>query len=598
MSCATTTTLSRGDTVLATSDTGGAYRRTLRVVPCASCAGCRRRSTRARVASRCRRCPCPNREPVTPSSRCRTAASAAPTCTSCSSSTPRPGSVLGHEWAGTVAAIGAGVDGSVDRRTRRRRDPTPGCGECRACRRGRPVGVPAASRHPTTSAFRGAFCRYVVVPAARLLAIPDALPIRAAALTEPTAIAFHTVEPLGRGARRPRARHRRRPGRAAHDSRCSAPAASTTSPCRAGAAATQRARPTWARRGDRARTTLPRAPMGRRSTSRTRSRSSARATRAAAEAALDQLDYAGTLVFVGTGHELPRVNHNRAIVLELTIIGAYNYDADGFARRARAARVGRACRSTQLIEADDVVLDELLPTMHRLAAGELARQGDGAPERRPRMSSTARPPAATQPRRDHDGSARCSTSRAAPSSSRSTARCSAGPRATTPASPATRSSCTPARSASSSTCFPASRRSRAPALDHFGYQVATLDELARDRRRAPGARPRTTTAVRDHRRARAHDPRSRARLHAHERVHRLRAAAHDRAPAPSPARLTGPPSAGSLSRRASPVRGSSGRRRPGARRRPRCARPPAGRPRAACGTRPARTRAPSRPSRP
>jgi threonine dehydrogenase-like Zn-dependent dehydrogenase len=90
----------------------------------------------------------------------------------------------------------------------------------------------------------------------------------------------------------------------------------------------------------------------------------------AAEAALDQLDYAGTLVFVGTGRELPRVNHNRAIVLELTIIGAYNYDDDGFSAALALLASGRL-PVEQLIEADDVVLDGLLPTMHRLAAGEL-----------------------------------------------------------------------------------------------------------------------------------------------------------------------------------------------------------------------------------
>ena len=39
----------------------------------------------------------------------------------------------------------------------------------------------------------GAFCRYKVVPASRLLRIPESLSTRAAALTEPTAIAIHTV---------------------------------------------------------------------------------------------------------------------------------------------------------------------------------------------------------------------------------------------------------------------------------------------------------------------------------------------------------------------------------------------------------------------
>ena len=88
------------------------------------------------------------------------------------------------------------------------------------------------------------------------------------------------------------------------------------------------------------------------------------------ESALDQLDYAGTLVFVGTGHDLPRVNHNRAIVLELTLMGAYNYDADGFASALDLLASGRLPLEL-LIEPDDVFLDTLLPTMHRLAAGEL-----------------------------------------------------------------------------------------------------------------------------------------------------------------------------------------------------------------------------------
>jgi len=51
---------------------------------------------------------------------------------------------------------------------------------------------------------------------------------------------------------------------------------------------------------------------------------------AACEAALDQLARAGTFVFLGTGAESPRVNHNRVIILELTLLGSYNYDERGF----------------------------------------------------------------------------------------------------------------------------------------------------------------------------------------------------------------------------------------------------------------------------
>src|SRR5260221_13221337 len=50
----------------------------------------------------------------------------------------RPGSVLGHEWAGTIARVGARVsDWEVGARVVV--NPNPGCGECRSCRRGRPA---------------------------------------------------------------------------------------------------------------------------------------------------------------------------------------------------------------------------------------------------------------------------------------------------------------------------------------------------------------------------------------------------------------------------------------------------------------------------
>jgi threonine dehydrogenase-like Zn-dependent dehydrogenase len=89
----------------------------------------------------------------------------------------------------------------------------------------------------------------------------------------------------------------------------------------------------------------------------------------AAEAAFDQLDYAGTLVLVGTGHDLPRLNHNRAIVLELTVIGAYNYDADGFASALALLASGQMPLDL-LIEPVDVGLGGLLDAMHRLGRQE------------------------------------------------------------------------------------------------------------------------------------------------------------------------------------------------------------------------------------
>ena len=155
--------------------------------------------------------------------------------------------------------------------------------------------------------------------------------MRAAALTEPTAIALHTVnlsgaEPGDRvlitGAR---------PGRPAHDGGAPRPWHRRHHGLRARTAAPAARAARLGAAHVVAPEALPRAPMGRPVAEPYTLAFECSGHAAAAEAALDQLDYAGTLVFVGTGHELPRVNHNRAIVLELTIIGAYNYDADGFA---------------------------------------------------------------------------------------------------------------------------------------------------------------------------------------------------------------------------------------------------------------------------
>lgn len=101
----------------------------------------------------------------------------------------------------------------------------------------------------------------------------------------------------------------------------------------------------------------------------TPSSSSAQAA-SAAESALDQLDYAGVFVFVGTGSRMPRVNHNRIIVLEQTLIGAYNYDASGFGPALELLASGSLPLDV-LIESEDVALDEIVPVMKRLAGGEI-----------------------------------------------------------------------------------------------------------------------------------------------------------------------------------------------------------------------------------
>ncbi len=102
----------------------------------------------------------------------------------------------------------------------------------------------------------------------------------------------------------------------------------------------------------------------------TPSRSSARGTPSAAESALGQLDYAGTLVIIGTGFEPPRFNQNRLIIFELQIIGAYNYNDEGFQPAVDLLDHGTLPLES-LIEPHDVPLGEVMVSMERLARGEI-----------------------------------------------------------------------------------------------------------------------------------------------------------------------------------------------------------------------------------
>ena len=291
----------------------------------------------------------------------------------------RPQSVLGHEWAGTIAAVGESVQG-WELGARVVQNPTPGCGECRACKRGRP-SVCLRREPPDLLDFaHGAFCRYKLVPASRLLRVPDSLSTRAAALTEPTAIAIHTVNLSAA-----------QPGDRVLVTGGGPVGLLTTAVLRArGIDDVTVSEPTPLRR-ERARAVgatrvispheLPRAPMGRPVAEPYTIAFECSGNAAAAESAFDQLDYAGTLVFVGTGHEMPRINHNRAIVLELAIIAAFNYDIEGFAPALDLLASGRLPLDA-LIESDDVLLDDVLSTMHRLAAGELPGKVMVRPETR------------------------------------------------------------------------------------------------------------------------------------------------------------------------------------------------------------------------
>jgi 2-desacetyl-2-hydroxyethyl bacteriochlorophyllide A dehydrogenase len=288
----------------------------------------------------------------------------------------RPGSVLGHEWAGTIAALGDAVTGwAVGDRVVC--GPVPGCGECRPCRMGRPS---VCVRRPPVDhlAFRGAFARYVRAEAARLLRVPDGLPTRVAALTEPVAIALHAVTlsavtPADRvlitgagpvGMLILAVLH----ARGIHDVVVSEPsAARRVRALEVGAAAVVMP------------DDLEAAPMGRPVAEPFSVVFECSGHASACERALDHLDFAGTFVFVGTGHDLPRVNHNRVIILELSLIGAYNYDASGWGPALDLLASG-ALPVEKLIHPEDVLLDGLGAAMSRLAAGEIPAKALVRPE--------------------------------------------------------------------------------------------------------------------------------------------------------------------------------------------------------------------------
>jgi L-iditol 2-dehydrogenase len=106
-----------------------------------------------------------------------------------------PPLVMGHEAAGSVAAIGAGVTGfrEGDRVTF---DSTVYCGACFFCRRGdvnlcdnrQVLGVSCGDyrRH-------GAFAEYVAAPARICYHLPDALPFEHAAMIEAVSVAVHAT---------------------------------------------------------------------------------------------------------------------------------------------------------------------------------------------------------------------------------------------------------------------------------------------------------------------------------------------------------------------------------------------------------------------
>lgn len=102
-----------------------------------------------------------------------------------------PPVTLGHEFCGTIEAVGAGVSG-LAAGTLVSCDPNIACGSCRACLAGR-VNL-CASLQAVGIHRDGGFAEFCTFPAHRAVALPDGLDPRHGAFCEPLACCLHALD--------------------------------------------------------------------------------------------------------------------------------------------------------------------------------------------------------------------------------------------------------------------------------------------------------------------------------------------------------------------------------------------------------------------
>ena len=99
---------------------------------------------------------------------------------------------IGHEWCGTVTAVGEGVDPSwIGRRAIG--DTMLGCGHCLRCLSGRQHVCERRFEIGIRGGFAGALAEQLAVPATALHALPDNVDIVAGAMVEPGGNALRAV---------------------------------------------------------------------------------------------------------------------------------------------------------------------------------------------------------------------------------------------------------------------------------------------------------------------------------------------------------------------------------------------------------------------
>jgi (R,R)-butanediol dehydrogenase/meso-butanediol dehydrogenase/diacetyl reductase len=100
------------------------------------------------------------------------------------------GVVLGHEFAGEVVSVGAGVS-EFRIGDRVAVAPMRGCGHCASCLKGEPAWC------PEMRLIGGGYAEFTAVTARQCRRLPDDLPTEEGALAEPVSVGLHAVDRSG-----------------------------------------------------------------------------------------------------------------------------------------------------------------------------------------------------------------------------------------------------------------------------------------------------------------------------------------------------------------------------------------------------------------
>jgi threonine dehydrogenase-like Zn-dependent dehydrogenase len=289
------------------------------------------------------------------------------------------GVVAGHEWSGSIAAIGDAVtDWEIGELVVG--GPGQRCGTCRRCLEGKPSQC--ENRNSMTGEQAdGAFAEYILCRAGGVLRLPEGLDPRHAALAEPLSVALHGIT---------------RSGVAPGDSVMvfgAGPigALSVAALHVMGIEHITVVEPHKGRRqlaADLGVTALVDPEELEVFPSWEPERMSSRAVdvvlecsghRSALEAGFSQLARGGMMVMVGAGIDHPQFDINRMILNELTVTGSFVYDQGGF-ERALELLASDGFPSDLLIDPDDIGLAAIGDTLEALAAGRIAGKVMVTPE--------------------------------------------------------------------------------------------------------------------------------------------------------------------------------------------------------------------------